>query len=588
MSSDELMTTMAKNWGAAENSQGGRSVMLAPVSPAWGKGWDDSEQKALPGPAKSEEITTGSAFIHLVGAKLLAASPTIRVPLTNIKWHIPSVAESSEKVILNVANKVDRALGVHTVLKTPDEETLQARVAEIEAGYRGLFPARLGGMTDDADLVRRVMSEAERKTNAAFRISLDRDTNPNESEKVVAAQLEQMVGQYTAVEIREVLRDIVHAQAADESRVQTAATFTRLCPDYNDRLNELLKQNPREFYSAPWLTTEVLLPSWMQLDVENTHWALTPGMLVARRVEVKGMREDQRRISMGLVNGPNGNAVILNESTPPYVDVLRQKVGRWFEPVVNALASTDLGGTIVLRQLQTERDPIYLAVPDPKAASRAINRVAALYQGAQRLATFVNGTVMNVDNDLRFPIRPSVVRRMLPPLALDVDIKRNREGAVDLGDVRRRLRDEERHYEHILWEMGENKEYMRRVAESGGPTKLKKDLRDKEVEIARAAALGKSTGRLRAEAEGMRIALKKIGDFPDKPDVVEGRWSAPIAGFQRHVEKVRGMKKQVDDFVATADRETIRRVGGEMCPSCGAPNFDGGACEHCNVGRNVW
>lgn len=561
------MTAMAKNWGAAESTRGG-SVMLAKVSPEWGKGWDETEQKALPGPAKPEEITTGSALLHLAGAKLLTASPTIRVPLTNIEWHIPSVAESSEKAILEVANKVDKALGVHTVLKTPDKETLQERVAEIEEGYRSLFPPRLNGMTDDADIVQRVMEEAERKTQDAFRVSIDWDVTPNETEKVVAAQLEQMVGNYPAAEIREVLWDLVHAQAADEARVHTAATFTRLCPDYNERLAELLKQRPTEFYSAPWLTTEVLLPSEMQPDVENTHWALTPGMLVARRVVVKGMKEDQRRISMGLVNAPTNNAVIINEATPPYVDVLRQRVGRWLEPVVNALAGADLGGTVVLRQLQTEHDPIYLAVPDPKAASMAINRVAGLYQGAQRLAQFVNGTVMNVDNDLRHPIRPGVVRRMLPPLATDVTMVRGRDGRVDLQWTR----------DYVYRGWSDNSQQLQELERRREVEKAAAVERKRIEELRRSTrvkvAVQKANGE-KVDWHDQRLIeiceerLEKMSDVPRKTEVVDDKYHGPILQSRKALEESARVKGELESYMQA-----------NKCPRCGAPRL-GSKCEHC-------
>ena len=426
---DQAYTLAARAWDPK-----GETILPRPKSAmaAIAAKWDldDGKPKELTGPTESK-ITTGEALWHLAAAKLLTTE-VITNPLTGKEWHFRSAADVGQDKYEEITNKAYAKHGIDIPRARPTPARLQEQVAKTEQKFTGLLGPRFGALPSPGDITAHIHQETVKQVKALYSQPIGKFDKPNQAEEILAAQLELMVGHYDAREVAERLHDMVFAQSADIVLAGQQAAFSRIAPAFNERYADLKQEKPQVYYFAPWLTTEVMFPADKQKDIENTTWAMTPTKLIVQRVLVDSEKEDSRAIDLKLINNPEAtNGVLSSAGTPPYVDYLKTKGSRILQPFISRLAGSDLGGIVVLRQMQAMGDPLVLAVQDAKETNKAIVRLAKLNQDAEIIAKMVNETIMKSDNMLKPHIRPQMIRRMLPPLALDRSLSRTAAGDIN-------------------------------------------------------------------------------------------------------------------------------------------------------------
>lgn len=453
MSDNETYLAIARAWnvGAGKAPQTGSSEAYALAAQAWrgggetilpdvnanikaiAKKWNletPENPKQLPGKVEAQ-ITTSEALWHLAAAKLLTTE-VIRNPLTGKEWHFRSAADVGQDKYEEITNKAYAKHGIDIPRERPTPEKLKEHVARTEEKFAGLLGPRFGKLPSPGEITAHIHQETVKQVKALYSQPIGKFDKPNQAEEILAAQLELMVGHHDAREVAERLHDMVFAQSADIVLAGQQAAFSRIAPAFNERYTDLKQEKPYVYYFAPWLTTEVMFPADKQKDIENTTWAMTPTKLIVQRVLVDSEKEDSRAIDLKLINNPEAtNGVLSSAGTPPYVDYLKNKGSRILQPFISRLAGPDLGGIVVLRQMQAMGDPLVLAVQDAKSTNNAIVRLAKLNQDAEIIAKMVNETIMESDNLLKPHIRPQMIRHMLPPLALDRSLSRTATGDIN-------------------------------------------------------------------------------------------------------------------------------------------------------------
>ncbi len=454
-SSHEAYALAAQAW-----KQGGET-MLPDVNAnikAIAKKWNletPEPQKQLPGKVEAQ-ITTSEALWHLAAAKLLTATE-IRNPLTGnvIKKFDRSAAEAgeawlTEKINLGLNNK-----GIDVPRERPTPEKLSKRIAEIEAQFGSLLGGRVANLPTPEQLLANIRLETTKQARILNQKDISPFEKPTREEEILAAQLELMVGHCSPRELMERLQDRVYAQAADIALANQQATLARIAPDFNQAYAKLKAERPKELYFAPWLTTEVMFPKSQQVIVEDTVWGMSPTQLLVQRVQVEATGDDKREIDLALINDPKSpQGVLSSQGTPPYADYLKKRfsritlpvvgidIGRFVQPYIDMFTGPELGGIVVLRQIQASFDPIVLAVPDAPTASRSISKIAQLNRDAEATHAIINKPLTEIDAELKEPIRPKMIRHMLPALALDQKLNRGSKGNIIYSQARAAIEDE--------------------------------------------------------------------------------------------------------------------------------------------------
>lgn len=532
-SSHEAYALAAQAW-----KQGGET-MLPDVNAnmkAIAKKWNletPEPQKQLPGKVEAQ-ITTSEALWHLAAAKLLTTD-VIKNPITGTEYRFRSAAEVGQKYAEDVMNKAYAKHGIDIPRERPTPEKLQAKVARTEEKFAALLGPRFGTLPSPDKITAHIHDETVKQVKALYTQPIGKFEKPNQAEEILAAQLELMVGHHDAREIAERLHDMVFAQSADIVLTNQQAAFSRIAPAFNERYADLKIEKPDVFYFAPWLTTEVMFRAAQQKDIENTTWAMTPTKLIVQRVLVDSEKEDSRAIDLKLINNPEAtNGVLSSAGTPPYVDYLKTKGTRVLQPFVNKLVGSDLGGIVVLRQMQAMGDPLVLAVQDAKATNQAIIKLAKMNQDAEIIAKMVNETIMDSDNVLRPPIRPAMIRHMLPPLALDRSLSRTASGDVNYRQAQLIIEQELAKQEEVLHQI--QKGVAREIIQ--GPQNIPWK-----------------------EAEARAITV----------------FHHPLEKTKKRKATLEGQVKDVKEILNKKDDETKLK-----CPSCGA-NSGGSACAYCGT-----
>lgn len=388
-------------------------------------------------------ITVGKALWSLAAANLLSAERIVNPLNGKTIAEFKSAADTGEDWVLDKMNKGFEKFNIDARRARPTPEILALRALEIEKKFAQLMGGRVSELPTPAQLAANIHSETQKQVRGLYVKQVDKSEKPNKSEEILAAQLEGMVGHNSPKEIAERLRDIVFAQAADIALANQQATLSRIAPEFNDRYDKLKREKPEEFYIAPWLVTEVMFPKGQQKEIEDTTWALSPTRLHVMRILIESDREDKRIIDLAQVNNTDSpQGVLSSHGTPPYIDYLKKRtshitlpiigwdIGRAVQPYIDMLASPRMGGILVLRQIQAKDDPVIIAVPDAPLANRTIGRLAQLNKDAAAVSEIINSTITEVEASLKEPIRPAMVRRMLPPLALDKQLYKGSKGNI--------------------------------------------------------------------------------------------------------------------------------------------------------------
>lgn len=392
---------------------------------SWGT-WDKPQgnELAVRDPNTPESPDVLDALLRIGATKLLTKPAHLPGGI-----EIPSWADQQQTRVMGVANRLAERAGVHGEITLPSEENIALSAAEVAQKYLALIP-------DGAVSPPRLDDEVHQESHEMLRMlatgRTDDDYETTDDERRLAYELKALIGLYPAEKLKRIYNEKIWGRIADIVWGRKGATLAYYHNQLTHGMQALARQPVNRWFAVDWITSEVMMTPQEQKAMENTLWGISPSALHIRRIDQRD--EDYPRIPLSVLTRSQvgGGKIVVQEGTLDYVDILRKGGTRLLQPIVNRLTQEGLGGVVVLRSYERDRDVAKFAVRNSHTTAQSLAELGGLISGYTATQEMMTRAIREPDMQFQYPIRPGKVKELLPDkVVLEMDVETQPNGEIN-------------------------------------------------------------------------------------------------------------------------------------------------------------
>ncbi len=398
----------------------------------------------------------------------LAYILTRKTPRGGMSW-----IDRQQEKIAGLGNAVAGKAGAEKAeLSFP--ENVERVVTGLEQKFMGIIP-------ENYDLIRdlesKIISEAKELTKRVNTGQLDNEYPPTREEKVIAAELQLLLGIRKAKDLAGILHRHVSSRSNDMALARSRAELQSFYDRIHQALEAMQGQTPKVVFIPDLITAHLIMDPGEQTELENTLWGLSPTYLSVsdvRRMKSRGGSPDFKKFPLDKISSGEQAVqdILIQKGSISTFDLLRQKATQFLQPTVNSLQNKlNLSEVMVLVDYEKDEDLARMVVRDADHAIRRIADLALLNRDFIQAEEFARKALFEHEAVYEFPIRPKVVLGLLPQgdLVTEVDIELGKDAQMDYSSPIQRLMEKKRQIEERLFRTAI--EASNWVDESGIPTR---------------------------------------------------------------------------------------------------------------------
>ena len=339
----------------------------------------------------------------------------------------PSFVDRQQEKLVHQLNRSMSLFGAMTEpVVNPFPANFNPLIGTIAQQYIDLLPSDAFTPTQfdtQADLDTRLLAERLKSGK------LDKDYDITDDERLIAHEINTLIGAYPAAKLAEILKTHVFGRANDIVALRHANRFTHLQQSLANGMEKLNRIQPDRWFAVDWLTNYLLFTPEERKDLQNTIWTITPTQVHVK--SISRLAEDAIRYPLTNFSphGGSDDRIYVQDGTMNYVDRLRSIGIPQLQPAINTWARTGIGGLVVFRSLRRDEEVARFGVRNSAATSDAINKLGEVAGSYKWTLDRMTESLRNPEGAYKYPIRPNMILGLLPdPLVTEIDFRiRNNE-----------------------------------------------------------------------------------------------------------------------------------------------------------------